>query len=60
MNPRRANLWTVLAGQFGPLLALVLVFHLFAVADATQEGGGRSQEVRHGWRLAQGAANSRG
>ena len=36
MNPRRANVWTLLAGQFGPLLALLLVFVLFAVADATQ------------------------
>jgi ribose/xylose/arabinose/galactoside ABC-type transport system permease subunit len=47
MNPRRANVWTLLAGQFGPLLALLLVFILFAVADAMQPGGGRFTSLRN-------------
>ena len=47
MNPRRANVWTLLAGQFGPLLALLLVFILFAVADATQPSGGRFTSLRN-------------
>ena len=34
MNTRRANVWTLLASQFGPLLALLLVFFFFALADA--------------------------
>jgi ribose/xylose/arabinose/galactoside ABC-type transport system permease subunit len=40
------NFWTVLAGQLGPLLALVLVFVFFAVTDAVQ-GGGRFTSLRN-------------
>jgi ribose/xylose/arabinose/galactoside ABC-type transport system permease subunit len=47
MSIRRGNVWTLLAGQFGPLLALLLVFLLFAVLDAAQPGGGRFTSLRN-------------
>ena len=47
MNPPRANIWTLLAGQFGPLLALVLVFLFFAAVDALQPDGGRFSSLRN-------------
>ena len=47
MRPPRANVWTFLAGQFGPLLALALVFVFFAVADAAQQDGGRFLSLRN-------------
>ncbi len=47
MNTRRANVWSLLAGQFGPLLALVLVFFFFALTDAAQPGGGRFLSLRN-------------
>jgi ribose/xylose/arabinose/galactoside ABC-type transport system permease subunit len=47
MNTRRANVWTLLAGQFGPLLALVLVFIFFALTDAAQQEGGRFLSLRN-------------
>ncbi|MEX2171521.1 MAG: ABC transporter permease [Pirellulales bacterium] len=47
MNTPRPNMWTLLAGQFGPLLALVLVFTLFALTDAAQQDGGRFLSLRN-------------
>jgi ribose/xylose/arabinose/galactoside ABC-type transport system permease subunit len=47
MSTRRGKFWSALAGQFGPLLALVLVFFFFAVADALQEDGGRFLSLRN-------------
>jgi ribose/xylose/arabinose/galactoside ABC-type transport system permease subunit len=47
MNSPRANVWTLLAGQLGPLLALFLVFIFFAVMDAAQPGGGRFTSLRN-------------
>lgn len=47
MNTRRAKLWTLLAGQFGTVLALVLVFLFFAAADAAQPNGGRFLSLRN-------------
>jgi ribose/xylose/arabinose/galactoside ABC-type transport system permease subunit len=47
MNNSRANLWTLLTGQLGPLLALALVFLFFAVADALQPDGGRFSSLRN-------------
>jgi ribose transport system permease protein len=47
MNTRRAKIWTFLAGNFGPLLALLLVFTFFAVVDAFQPGGGRFLTLRN-------------
>jgi ribose transport system permease protein len=47
MNSSRTNRWTLLAGQLGPLLALVLVFTFFAVTDALQPGGGRFLSLRN-------------
>src|SRR5947209_6317584 len=47
MNNSRPKLWTFLAGQFGPLLALILVFLFFAVTDALQSSGGRFLSLRN-------------
>jgi ribose/xylose/arabinose/galactoside ABC-type transport system permease subunit len=47
MMTRGGNLLTLLASKFGPLLALVLVFLFFAVADAAQEDGGRFLSLRN-------------
>jgi ribose/xylose/arabinose/galactoside ABC-type transport system permease subunit len=47
MSTRRGRIWSALAGQFGPLLALVLVFIFFAAADALQEDGGRFLSLRN-------------
>jgi ribose/xylose/arabinose/galactoside ABC-type transport system permease subunit len=44
---RNNNIWTLLAGQFGPLLALFLVFIFFAVTDAAQPDGGRFTSLRN-------------
>ena len=47
MNTPRGNVWTLLAGQFGPLLALALVFVFFSVTDAAQQDGGRFLSLRN-------------
>jgi ribose transport system permease protein len=47
MNTSRTKRWTLLAGQLGPLLALVLVFIFFAVADSMQANGGRFLSLRN-------------
>ncbi len=47
MNTARANLWTLLTGQLGPVLALLLVFLFFAVADGLQHDGGRFTSLRN-------------
>jgi ribose transport system permease protein len=47
MSARGLKLWTLLTGQFGPLLALVLVFILFAIGDAAQPGGGQFLSLRN-------------
>jgi ribose/xylose/arabinose/galactoside ABC-type transport system permease subunit len=47
MNSHRTNVWTALAGQLGPLLALMLVFFLFALLDAAMQGGGRFLSLRN-------------
>jgi ribose/xylose/arabinose/galactoside ABC-type transport system permease subunit len=47
MEASRATLWKYLAGQLGPLLALLLVFVFFAVADAVQPGGGQFTSLRN-------------
>src|SRR5262245_148387 len=47
MNSPRANLRTLLTGQFGPLLALLFVFVCFALADAAQPGGGQFSSLRN-------------
>jgi ribose/xylose/arabinose/galactoside ABC-type transport system permease subunit len=47
MSTRRAKLWSLLAGQFGTVLALILVFSFFALADATQPNGGRFLSLRN-------------
>jgi ribose/xylose/arabinose/galactoside ABC-type transport system permease subunit len=47
MNTSRTKRWTLLAGQLGPLLALVLVFIFFAVTDALQANGGRFLSLRN-------------
>jgi ribose/xylose/arabinose/galactoside ABC-type transport system permease subunit len=47
MSTGRSNLWNLLAGQLGPLLALLLVFVLFAVTDAAQQDGGRFTSLRN-------------
>lgn len=46
-RPDNANVWTLLAGQLGPLLALLLVFCFFAIADAAQTEGGRFLSLRN-------------
>jgi ribose transport system permease protein len=45
-EPRQRRL-SLLTSQLGPVLALVLVFLLFAVADAVQPGGGRFTSLRN-------------
>jgi ribose transport system permease protein len=47
MNQSRRSVWTLLAGQFGPLLALLIVFVFFAVIDAAQPDGGRFSSLRN-------------
>lgn len=47
MNTRGANVWALLASKFGPLLALLLVFFFFALADAAQQDGGRFLSLRN-------------
>src|SRR6187200_2684815 len=47
MNPERGNLWKLLLAQFGPLLALLFVFVLFAVLDAMQPDGGQFRSLRN-------------
>jgi ribose/xylose/arabinose/galactoside ABC-type transport system permease subunit len=47
MDARPANSWKLLIGKLGPLLALVLVFTFFAVADYLQPGGGRFLSLRN-------------
>jgi ribose transport system permease protein len=47
MNTRRRNIGTFLAGHFGPLLALLLVFIFFAVTDWLQSDGGRFLSLRN-------------
>src|SRR5262245_42602634 len=47
MNHRSSNLWRVLASQFGPLLALALVFCFFAAVDAFQPNGGQFLTLRN-------------
>jgi ribose/xylose/arabinose/galactoside ABC-type transport system permease subunit len=47
MKTERTTMWAVLAGQFGPLLALMLVFFLFASMDAVLQGGGRFLSLRN-------------
>jgi ribose transport system permease protein len=47
MNSPRTNVWSLLAGQLGPLLALLLVFLFFAVTDAVQQDGGRFTSLRN-------------
>lgn len=47
MSTHRARFWTAIVSRFGPLLALVLVFGFFAVADALQPGGGRFTSLRN-------------
>jgi ribose/xylose/arabinose/galactoside ABC-type transport system permease subunit len=43
----KRNFLSLLAGQFGPLLALLLVFLFFAMTDAAQPGGGRFTSLRN-------------
>jgi ribose transport system permease protein len=47
MTSRRPKFWNLLANQFGPLLALLLVFCFFTVADALQPHGGRFLSLRN-------------
>ena len=47
MAKRTGKTLSLLASQFGPLLALVLVFLFFAVADALQPHGGRFLSLRN-------------
>jgi ribose transport system permease protein len=47
MISRGAKVCSLLASQFGPLLALVIVFCFFAVADACQPDGGRFVSLRN-------------
>ena len=47
MSKNRDNMWSLLAGQLGPLLALALVFAFFAAADAMQPDGGRFTSMRN-------------
>jgi ribose/xylose/arabinose/galactoside ABC-type transport system permease subunit len=47
MNSRRVNVWTLLTGQFGPLLALLFVFVGFALVDAAQPDGGQFSSLRN-------------
>jgi ribose/xylose/arabinose/galactoside ABC-type transport system permease subunit len=47
VNVARFKVWSNLAAQLGPLLALVLVFFLFAFLDWLQEDGGRFLTLRN-------------
>jgi ribose transport system permease protein len=47
MKADKPNVWRGLAGHFGPLLALVLVFVFFAVVDWLQPDGGRFTSLRN-------------
>jgi ribose/xylose/arabinose/galactoside ABC-type transport system permease subunit len=47
MSSRRSKLWGLLAGQFGSVLALLLVFAFFALVDAAQPAGGRFLSLRN-------------
>src|SRR3954465_5956845 len=47
MNALRSKAWTLLTGQLGPLFALLLVFCLFAIGDAFQQGGGQFLTLRN-------------
>src|SRR5689334_6283983 len=47
MNDHPRKFWASLAGQFGPLLALVLVFFFFALVDSLQSGGGQFLSLRN-------------
>ena len=47
MTTRSGKVWGLLASQFGPLLALLIVFVFFAVTDALQPGGGRFLSLRN-------------
>jgi ribose transport system permease protein len=47
MSTPRNNVLRVIAGRFGPLLALVAVFCFFAAADALQQDGGRFLSLRN-------------
>lgn len=47
MNVARSKVWTLLTGQFGPLVALLLVFLGFALVDAAQPGGGQFSSLRN-------------
>src|SRR4051794_34524102 len=47
MSKPRSRLWNLLASQFGPLLALMLVFCFFAICDMAQENGGRFLSLRN-------------
>jgi len=47
MDAPRANSWKQLILKLGPLLALVLVFTFFAVADYLQPSGGRFMSLRN-------------
>jgi ribose transport system permease protein len=47
MITRRANLWTLSASNFGPLLALVTVFLFFAITDWFQPDGGQFLSLRN-------------
>jgi ribose transport system permease protein len=47
MIVRSSKVWTLLASQFGPLLALVLVFFFFAITDAIQPNGGQFLSLRN-------------
>jgi ribose transport system permease protein len=47
MNQERSKLWSSIATQLGPLLALVLVFTFFAVTDYLQPNGGQFTSLRN-------------
>src|SRR5436853_4354807 len=47
MNDHPRKFWASLAGQFGPLFALVIVFFFFAVIDSLQSGGGQFLSLRN-------------
>jgi ribose/xylose/arabinose/galactoside ABC-type transport system permease subunit len=47
MITRRAKLWSLVASKFGPLLALVIVFLLFAITDTFQSNGGQFLSLRN-------------
>ena len=47
MPQSRRKLWSLVTSQFGPLLALALVFIFFAIADKAQPGGGQFLSLRN-------------